>query len=64
MSSQKRRDFIKTTAATAGGPFLFHIVPPRALGLQGEAPPSDTLNFGHIGIGGRGRKLQSPAGAG
>jgi predicted dehydrogenase len=34
---------------------MFHIVPARALGLQGQAPPSDTVNFGHIGIGGRGR---------
>ncbi|MGH9719316.1 MAG: Gfo/Idh/MocA family protein [Bryobacteraceae bacterium] len=44
----------------AGGPFLFDIVPARALGLQGQAPPSDTLNFGHIGIGGRGRGFLRP----
>jgi predicted dehydrogenase len=49
-----RRSFLKKSSA-AGGAFLFDIVPARALGLQGQAPPSDTVNFGHIGIGGRGR---------
>lgn len=51
-----RRSFLrKAASASAAGAFLFDIVPARALGLQGETPPSDTLNFGHIGIGGRGR---------
>lgn len=51
-----RRSFLrKAASASATGAFLFDIVPARALGLQGETPPSDTLNFGHIGIGGRGR---------
>src|SRR6185436_8271519 len=51
MSSQSnRRKFLQTSAAAVP---LFHIVPPRALGHQGPAP-SDTINLGHIGIGGRG----------
>ncbi len=33
---------------------MFDIVPARALGLQGQPAPSDILNLGHIGIGGRG----------
>jgi predicted dehydrogenase len=48
-----RRDFAK--AGTAAAVSLFHIVPPHCLGLQGQTPPSDTINFGHIGIGGRGK---------
>lgn len=47
-----RRRFL---AQAGGAAAMFHIVPPRVLGLQGQAPPSDTVNFGHIGIGGRGR---------
>jgi predicted dehydrogenase len=55
-----RRSFLKQTTAAAGGVALFDIVPARALGLQGQPPPSDTLNFGHIGIGGRGRQFLRP----
>jgi len=47
-----RRNFVK--AAGAAG-LMFDIVPSRVLGLQGQTPPSDMINFGHIGIGGRGR---------
>jgi predicted dehydrogenase len=47
-----RRKFIQ---AGATGVFLLDVVPSRVLGLQGQAPPSDTVNFGHIGLGGRGR---------
>jgi predicted dehydrogenase len=36
------------------------IVPARVLGLQGQPPPSDILNYGHIGIGGRGRQFLRP----
>jgi predicted dehydrogenase len=39
---------------------LFDIVPAGALGLQAHPPPSDTINFGHIGIGGRGRQFLRP----
>src|SRR5688572_20650209 len=51
-----RRDFVRKAGTAAGAPFLFDIVPARALGMQGPAP-SDTINFGHIGIGGRGRQF-------
>ncbi len=54
-----RRKLLKSSAA-AGGVFLFDIVPARVLGLQGQTPPSDILNFGHIGIGGRGRGFLRP----
>ncbi len=49
----KRRELIKATVGT-GAALMFDIVPARALGLQGQPPPSDIINFGHIGIGGRG----------
>ena len=57
-----RRNFVKT-AGVAG--LMFDIVPSRVLGLQGQTPPSDSVNFGHIGIGGRGRgflRLESDIG--
>lgn len=53
-SLKTRRKFIRSAATAAAAPALFDIVSPRVLGLQGPAP-SDTINFGHIGIGGRGR---------
>jgi predicted dehydrogenase len=54
-----RRRFLKQAGAATGGVYLFDIVPARALGLQGPAP-SDIINFGHIGIGGRGRGFLRP----
>jgi predicted dehydrogenase len=51
-AKNSRRTFLQGAAAT---PFLFDILPSRVLGLQGQTPPSGTVNFGHIGIGGRGR---------
>lgn len=45
-----RRRFLQTAAT---------IVPARVLGRQGP-PPSDILNLGHIGIGGRGRGFLRP----
>ncbi len=48
-----RRELIKSAVAAGAVP-LFDIVPARALGLQGQPPPNDILNLGHIGIGGRG----------
>ncbi len=56
----KRRELIKATVGT-GAALLFDIVPARALGLQGQPPPSDILNLGHIGIGGRGAGHLRPA---
>ena len=56
-----RRGFLKKTgAAAAASSLLFDIVPSRALGLHGQTPPSDMINFGHIGIGGRGRGFLRP----
>src|SRR4051812_1966139 len=52
-----RRTFMTAAAAT---PALFDILPSRVLGLNGQTPPSDTINFGHIGIGGRGRGFLRP----
>jgi predicted dehydrogenase len=54
-----RRDLGKAASAAAAVG-LFHIVPARCLGLQGEPSPSDIVNFGHIGIGGRGRGFLRP----
>jgi predicted dehydrogenase len=53
-----RRKFLQT--GVSAGVFLFDIVPARALGLQGQPAPSDTINLGHIGIGGRGRQFLRP----
>jgi len=56
MSDQRitRRDAIKTTATTAAGVSLFHIVPSHVLGLQGKTPPSEVMTRAVIGVGGRG----------
>ena len=55
-----RRTFLRNTTVAAGAANLFDIVPARAMGLQGQPAPSDTLNLGHIGIGGRGRGFLRP----
>jgi len=49
--SLTRRQFIGTTATAAAG---FMIVPRRVLGGPGYQAPSDTLNIGAVGIGGKG----------
>lgn len=46
-----RREFMKTTAATAAA---FAIVPRHVLGGPGHVPPSDRINVGLVGAGGRG----------
>lgn len=48
-----RRNFIKGTALSAAG---FMIVPRHVLGGQGFVPPSDKVNIGIIGAGGKGRE--------
>jgi hypothetical protein len=58
-TTDTRRSFLKHSTAAASGVFLFDIVPARVLGQTGPAP-SDILNFGHIGIGGRGRGFLRP----
>jgi predicted dehydrogenase len=49
--SLTRRQFIGTTATAAAG---FMIVPRRVLGGPGTQAPSDTLNIGAVGVGGKG----------
>ena len=46
-----RREFIGRSAATAAG---FMIIPRHVLGGAGYKAPSDTLNIGSIGVGGKG----------
>jgi len=46
-----RRAFIGTTATAAAG---FMIVPRKVLGGPGYTAPSDTLNIGCVGVGGKG----------
>ncbi len=48
-----RRDFMKASALSAAG---FMIVPRHVLGGKGFVPPSDKVNVGIIGAGGRGRQ--------
>lgn len=52
-SSTSRRKFIKNTALSA---LSFSIVPRHVLGGTGYVPPSDKVNVGIVGVGGRGRK--------
>ncbi|MCM4156867.1 Gfo/Idh/MocA family oxidoreductase [Gramella sp. AN32] len=51
-SPKSRRDFIKTTALTAGA---FMIVPRHVLGGPGFTAPSDKLLVAGIGVGGKGQ---------
>jgi len=46
-----RRDFIKYSSLAASG---FFIVPRHVLGGNGYQAPSDTINIGGIGVGGKG----------
>jgi len=47
----KRRDFLKTTGASASA---FYIVPGSVIGGSGRVAPSDKLNVAAIGAGGKG----------
>ncbi len=47
----KRRDFLKCSTLATG----FAIVPRCAVAGSGETPPSEKLNLGFVGVGGRGR---------
>ena len=49
--SISRREFMGRSAAAAAG---LMIVPRHVLGGPGYAPPSDTINIGCIGVGGKG----------
>lgn len=48
-----RRDFIKTSSLSAAG---FFIVPRFVLGGKGYTAPSDKVNIGMVGVGGKGRQ--------
>ena len=48
-----RRDFIKTSSLSAAG---FFIVPRFVLGGKGHVAPSDKVNVGMVGVGGKGRQ--------
>ncbi len=52
-SERSRRKFIKDAAFTTAG---FTIVPRFVLGGKGYTPPSDKVNVGIVGVGGRGRR--------
>lgn len=60
MARQKwtRREILKTGAAAMAVPCL---VPSSVLGLNGAAPPSETVNVGVIGCGGRARLIKEAA---
>jgi len=60
MTRQKwtRREFLKTGTAALALPYL---VPSSVLGLNGAAPPSETVNVGVIGCGGRARLIREAA---
>ncbi len=54
----KRREFLKRSAvATSSIVGLPWIVPADALGREGQATPSETVNVGIIGVGGRARAI-------
>jgi len=50
-----RRRFLKTSAAAATVPAIFHIVPRHCVAQSGKTPPSETLGAALIGCGGRSR---------
>jgi len=52
-----RRRFIKQAGTTLGAIGVPYIVPASALGLGGQAAPSDRIAIGVIGTGGRGQDL-------
>lgn len=55
-----RRKFLSRSASAAAGVASFHIVPNTVFAAEGRPAPSDRLNFGHIGLGGRGRRFLRP----
>src|SRR5215468_10401453 len=55
-----RRSFL-SGATTAAGAYAFDIIPGRVFA---QPAPSDRINFGHIGIGGRGTGFLRPESGG
>ncbi len=54
MNKKSRRNFIKKSVVFGTG---FFIIPRNVLGGKGFTPPSDMLNIGAIGIGGKGQDI-------
>ena len=50
----KRRDFLTTTAAAVGAPY---VIPEGVLASNGQVGANDRVRVGHIGFGGRSRGL-------
>src|ERR1700687_482257 len=50
-NNTSRRAFLSRTASAAAGVCAFDIIPASVFA---QPAPSDRINFGHIGIGGRG----------
>src|SRR6266511_5164212 len=59
-TNTSRRTFLSPTASAAAGVCAFDIIPGSVFA---QPAPSDRINFGHIGIGGRGRGFLRPASA-
>src|ERR1051325_6645763 len=59
--NNSRRSFLAGTVSAAAGAGLFDIVPGSVLA---QPAPSDRINFGHIGIGGRGTGFLRPESGG
>jgi predicted dehydrogenase len=57
MLKPSRRSFLTGTASATAGACLFDIVPSSVFA---QPAPSDRINLGHIGIGGRGRGFLRP----
>jgi predicted dehydrogenase len=52
-----RRRFLERTGATGAAAGLFHFIPARVLGKEGEAAANDQVRIGVIGTGNRARML-------
>ena len=58
--TSRRRFLSQAASASSAGVFSFTIVPSSVFGSEERPAPSDRINFGHIGIGGRGRGFLRP----
>jgi len=52
-AKSSRRSFLRKSATTAAG---FYIIPRHVLGGKGYIAPSDKVNIGVVGVGGRGKQ--------
>jgi predicted dehydrogenase len=60
-NQSSRRSFLSGTVAAAAGAYAFDIIPGSVFA---QPAPSDRINFGHIGIGGRGTGFLRPESGG